>query len=1063
TFKGEFDHQHHPLIYEGKQIKQVILKDGKQTVVDFTVDESQKIFQKNIKRMDLRKKVYPYAWIQGQFNFDKKTDLALISLYDESIYFLNTRTDSNIETGGTKEPDILIKVENGIGGIYKMRYAYSNMFDHTGEDDTHDLPFNRLLCSQLELLDYRSPRIRVKYKYEGGYLFSKFINGRKETDFFGFKKFETIDTFDTRIINTYYQMPYDDFRENRALGGAIKQTLTRGWDERKLRDLSTTDYDYQLFAIKASQDQPSSYLVVPQKVTQYSWDKNKKTLIPVSQTDTKMNLVPGKYELASKSITVTDLYADDIHSPTSITTDYFFETQVLSNQRQLHTQKDFSGTAHETCTFFQYNELGLVVQQRRSYTGSGLEAVSDRIQKTEYDGFGNPIKVTNNSDSPYRIQEYVYDSVLFQYLTEERQITDKGYLSTAYSINYKNAFGDINIITNANQSNYYFTYDEFGRLIKEEADIEAGRILLSEYSYQIHTKNMWGTRRPISSKTLQHASPSEAPFETRVYFDGLGREIHTVKSALNKPGKRYTRSGRIEYNGQGRVKQKSQTDWAEDQEIDTFIRNKTSKNPTSYTYDALGRTIRIVYPQAYRGEPETSVSTTYVSPWETVSVHSIGQGKRTIKNARGQVLYVEDFGKGEDDRVISAKMGFGYDLTGLRIKKMDLNDTQMSLDIPEQAFQLDFKDTSGFNIAYWKTDGLGQILATSDPDRGVSTMTYNGFGDLISTTDALNQTTKMFYDRLGRLTWKDLPEKGKHVDYIYDEYEGAQNAKGRLAMLLDPVQKKVFRYNELGQRIYEKRTHRHLKLIGESDGPDFDPEGMPEPFGPQLSKFAKLVYPDGFNPAFTLNQYETWFFYDWLDRTRQISYPKDPITQKRIDVIYVYNRMGLVDRVYAKLNDLKKEIVKSVSYNEFGQKTTITHGNDITNLYEYDKKGRLFRLISTSDPEDPHRRIQNVEYIFNINNNIKKVISRPTQTVSNTPATVTEYAYQYDGLNRLITANGHHQTVDTHEKGPPKKFKRAYQYALNGNLTQKSEIDPDTQTVTDQWDYSYSNHAATSI
>ena len=49
------------------------------------------------------------------------------------------------------------------------------------------------------------------------------------------------------------------------------------------------------------------------------------------------------------------------------------------------------------------------------------------------------------------------------------------------------------------------------------------------------------------------------------------------------------------------------------------------------------------------------------------------------------------------------------------------------------------KDVSGNHIAYWQYDGLGRLRTSNDPDFGVSSYGYNGFGDMVSKTDALNR------------------------------------------------------------------------------------------------------------------------------------------------------------------------------------------------------------------------------------------------------------------------------------------------------------------------------------
>lgn len=45
-----------------------------------------------------------------------------------------------------------------------------------------------------------------------------------------------------------------------------------------------------------------------------------------------------------------------------------------------------------------------------------------------------------------------------------------------------------------------------------------------------------------------------------------------------------------------------------------------------------------------------------------------------------------------------------------------------------------------------------------EPNSGVSTLTYNGFGELKSQTNSASQTTTLAYDRLGRVTSRTEPE-----------------------------------------------------------------------------------------------------------------------------------------------------------------------------------------------------------------------------------------------------------------------------------------------------------------
>ncbi len=316
----------------------------------------------------------------------------------------------------------------------------------------------------------------------------------------------------------------------------------------------------------------------------------------------------------------------------------------------------------------------------------------------------------------------------------------------------------------------------------------------------------------------------------------------------------------------------------------------------------------------------------------------VGRSKTVTKNARGQVLYVEDAGTGDDNVAVNAKMGFYYDLAGNRVKKMDLNSTSMDGNVPAGLFTPGVKDTSGHNIACWQYDGFGRLIAASDPDLGYMGYSRNGFGDIVSQTDALNRTTVMSYDRAGRLAEKLLPNSEGVVYYTYDGIAGSDNGKGRLVAVDDPAQRKVLSYDLLGRTKKETRYFKNL----ESGIADLD------------------------------KAYETLYTHDLLNRVTEIQYPVDPRGTARVTVSYRYMAAG-VNRISTAYDGGSRDIVSSVSYNEFGQMTSMTRGNNVTTSYEYDIKGRLTHLLSTTYTNEIYSSIQDVNYTFKVDNSIAQI------------------------------------------------------------------------------------------
>ncbi|WP_438266277.1 RHS repeat domain-containing protein [Leptospira santarosai] len=454
-----------------------------------------------------------------------------------------------------------------------------------------------------------------------------------------------------------------------------------------------------------------------------------------------------------------------------------------------------------------------------------------------------------------------------------------------------------------------------------------------------------------------------------------------------------------------------------------FVLHLEERNPTSYEYDPIGRVKKTTLPLAQGETSPTTITTTYNSAFETTEDHSSGTSKRIVKDARGQIQYVEDFGSDGTQ----AKIGFCYDISGNRIKKSDLNDTS-TMSCPTTLVGVPTKDTSGRNQAYWSYDAFGKLRGESDPDLGVSSYTYNAFGDLTSSTNAKGVTTTLSYDGVGRILTKNIPEG--NIQYTYDSLSGSENALGKLVRVEDGNQSKTFSYDKLGRVKKETRT-----ILATSAGNPL--------------------------PTETQGPYITETRYDLLGRVTRIDYPEHPISHGRMRACYDYGSAGYIEGISVQVNTngilpgyCNKDIVENISYNEFGQTATVTLGNGIATYYSYDVKGRMVRLNSSGDVNGNTKVLQDAVYSFNPNNNITNISN--TTTDFNT-----QYDYGYDGIGRLTSANGSYLGIA--EGNLSKRFQQSFDYAKNGNLISKRIHDPANGSVQDEWSYQYTNHQVTNI
>jgi RHS repeat-associated protein len=171
-----------------------------------------------------------------------------------------------------------------------------------------------------------------------------------------------------------------------------------------------------------------------------------------------------------------------------------------------------------------------------------------------------------------------------------------------------------------------------------------------------------------------------------------------------------------------------------------FFANPAQPQWTTYSYDALSRV-------TVESLPDSHTVTHAYHGLVTSDTNQNNQTRTVTKNSQGQVISASD----AQGHVTT----FSYDPFGNLTKTVD---------------------ATGANIVTATYDLRGRKIASSDPDLGTWSYSYNTLGQLVSQTDAKTQTTQFTYDLLGRLTQRI--EADMTASWTYDT---AQYGIGKLA------------------------------------------------------------------------------------------------------------------------------------------------------------------------------------------------------------------------------------------------------------------------------------------
>ncbi|OGP77592.1 MAG: hypothetical protein A2V86_17690, partial [Deltaproteobacteria bacterium RBG_16_49_23] len=627
-------------------------------------------------------------------------------------------------------PDLLSRVDNGIGGSIQIEYRPSTEYDNTGGDGKSDLPFIVQTVSRYTQTDGRNNTYTSEYDYEGGYY------DPAEVEFRGFKKV------------TAYQMRDTQYYEAKT----------------------ETEYHQQDYFLKGR--------IETQVLT--SKEGHTRRVVNVWNRDLYPTAHSGKFPaLVQTTSTITDIGA----SPYSHTTSYLYDS--CFNVKEEHK---FGATADETIrTYFTYTNF----QELRILSKPTSIVVRDNNYSIisskwmDYDLFTGNLTTEEvcKSDTPNTgcaARNATQNSVIsYEYNTYKNleRITDPRLNQTTLAYEFTqthiyqttNALGHVTIteydpgtgnlkklIPPHLQGTVYWhqiQYDDLGRKIRERLKdnshpdvdpiIDRG---FTEY-YYLDFGNLSLQRVRKREHIVVEGDPSRTlEHYTSTYFDGMGR-IHNV-STTGPDGKYIATITEYDPLIPGRVLRKSNPHYGG---IDTPYY-------TVFTYDGLSRIIDTLTPDNYH------ITTSYQGLKKVVTDQNNHSTAYTF-DVYQRLKKVED--------PYGTVTEYKYDTLG------NLIEVKAAVGMPEQ------------NITTMTYDSQSKKRFMNDPDMGSWQYRYDKSGNLQYQRDGNLREITFSYDGLNRVLEKifvneniNPPNDPHKVVYAYDG-ANVPYCRGKLTRLTD--------------------------------------------------------------------------------------------------------------------------------------------------------------------------------------------------------------------------------------------------------------------------------------
>lgn len=350
-------------------------------------------------------------------------------------------------------------------------------------------------------------------------------------------------------------------------------------------------------------------------------------------------------------------------------------------------------------------------------------------------------------------------------------------------------------------------------------------------------------------------------------------------------------------------------------------------------------------------------------------------------------------------------------------------------------------------------DTNNRLKEITDAKNGKTTFTYNNNGQLLTKTSPENLTTTYAYDEKGRR--KSITNaKGQTTSYLYD-------ANGNLQKITTPLSTVQFTYDENG----------NLKSVIDSQGNTVSNEydfmdRLVNTTDPLTKATHYTHYKDGrpFNRLYPTGEL-TEYFYDEVGRLSTIHYQGSSVTFTYFNnnnLKTMTDSAGTTTFTHDSGDHLQTVTdpygqVVAYTYDEVGNRTSITYPGSKTVSYSYDILNRLSTVTDwlggvTTYHYEPLGNVAQIDnpngthvmYTYDGDNRMVSMVNKKANG-----EIISSYFYTYDNAGN-ITGNTSIDTLNHVDRNVTQTYNynaanqltsdgiNTYTYNLIGNLTQRS-------------------------